>query len=284
VNTASLVVWHSLLSAVPLPRRDSLSAVLSSELQQEMSTLHILSLETAGTGPSREEELERIHYSWVSPFLRTLPEREIKLFLSALSQKQIKGLKQSLMLSNSLPTPSPIGASYLKETLYQALIPTDLLPIACLPSHPLNQLLLLSFDELLSLIDLLSMHDLSVEIRHIIDTGKLKEIYSLLSKPQITFLKTLLHSKEAISFKKMGLHNWRKDREALSHILTQRGINRLAKALYSHPSALRWYLAHHLDMERGKTLLQLATPLDHPKASELLGEQVIELIDALKPK
>ena len=80
-----------------------------------------------------------------------------------------------------------MGASYLQHTLFLAIAPQDLIPIACLPSDPLNHLLTLSFQELLSLIDLLCMHDLAVEIRHIIDTSKLKEVYSLLTKPQTNF-------------------------------------------------------------------------------------------------
>ena len=158
----------------------------------------------------------------------------------------------------------------------------DLLPIACLPKDPLNCLLDLSTTETSSLIDLLSMHDLSTEIRHIIETAKLKEIYELLSKAQTTFLKTLLHKKEAVSFKKMGLLAWNRDREALRSMLLQRGINRIAKSLYEHSPSLLWHVAHRLDAERGHLLIKLCTALDHPRASVLLGDQVVELVGALK--
>lgn len=80
----------------------------------------------------------------------------------------------------------------------------------------------------------------------------------------------------------MGLLNWKGDREALRSMLLQRGINRIAKALYgSHPSLL-WHIAHRLDLEKGQLLNKLCTALDHPRASALLSDQLVELVNALK--
>ena len=295
MNSTALIVWNSFLHSAPPDQQSRLLHCISSELIQELQALGFSNLDLdRGFGPI-EEELPKIHHSWLSPLLRALPENEIQLFLSALTPEQIKGLKHSLLFSNTLPTPSIIGQEYLKHTLFEMILETspiavsrriadseDLLPIACLPDDPLNAILDLSSTEILSLIDLLGMHDLSVEIRHIIETSKLKEIYSLLSKAQTTFLKTLLHKKEAVSFKKMGLLAWNGDREALHSMLLQRGLNRIAKSLYEHSPSLLWYIAHRLDVEKGQLLIKLCTALDHPKASILLGDQVIELIGAIK--
>jgi hypothetical protein len=214
--------------------------------------------------------------------LRSLPENEVKLLLSAVSPSQAQGLRTTLLLSNSIPKPSKLGALFLQRTLFDAIAEQDLLPTACLPEDPLNDLLDLSREELESLIDLLSMHDLSIEIRHIIETSKLKEIYALLSKAQATFLKTLLHKKESVSFKKMGLVAWNKDPESLSLMLMQRGVNRIAKALYERAPSLLWYIAHRLDIDKGQLMIKLCSALDHPRASSLLSDQVIELMHALK--
>jgi hypothetical protein len=232
--------------------------------------------------PALEEDLAHIHYSWFAPFLRSLSESEIRLFMTVLTPEQIRGLKSLLLFSNTLPTPSPLGKAWMAKTLFEAVAPEDLLPVSCLPENPLNALLLLSQAELLSLIDLLSMHDLSVEIRHVIETSKLKEIYHLLSKAQTTFLKTLLHKKEPVSFKKMGLLNWKGDRESLRSLLLQRGINRIAKSLYGEAPALLWHVSHRLDQEKGQLLKTLCTALDHPRALNLVSEQVLELIHILK--
>ncbi len=282
MDTTSLIVWQSFVETSPVDRPELLLRNISSEFLAELKYAPTSSFNPRHGFEPIEEELSRVHYSWVAPFLRSLPENEIKLFLSSLNAEQIKGLKQSLLFTNMLPTPSPLGKSYLKKILFETLATEDLIPISCLPDDPLNHLLDLKISELNSLIDLLSMHDLSIEIRHVIETSKLKDIHSLLSKSQSTFLKTLLHKKEPVSFKKMGLLGWKGDIEGLRTMLLQRGVNRIAKSLYGKNPSLLWYVAHRLDSEIGLLLIKLCTALDHPHASELLSEQDVELIKSLK--
>ncbi len=279
MNKNALILWHSFLKAASSLDQGALANALQPDLLEEIQASAAVPLEAV----LAKEELDPIHYSWFSPFLRTLPEREIKLFLASLAPAQVRGLKQSLLLSNALPSLSPQGKTYLKHILLTWIAKEEPSPIYCLPPDPINHLLDLTGEELLSLIDLLSMHDLSVEIRQIIDTTKLKSIYSLLTKAQTSFLKTLLHKKEPISFKKIGLQNWKGDLELLSAMLTQRGINRIAKALYPDQGSLAWHVAHRLEIGKGQLLLKLCTPLDHPKACSVLKEQVVELINAFKP-
>ncbi len=228
-----------------------------------------------------DEELFRIHYSWFAPYLRSLLESDIRLFLSCLHPNQQKGLKTLLLFSNQLPEISLMASQFLRQTLFDRIAPPQLLPVACLPGSRLNPLLELDKQGWSSLIDLISMHDLSIEIRHIIDTAKLKQIYALLSKPQQAYLKTLTHKKEPIAFKKLGIAIWSGDAEALKHGLFQRGINRIAKALYGHHASLIWYVSHHLDIEKGNALLKLCTPLDHPRAAPLLIDQVVDLSQSI---
>jgi hypothetical protein len=282
MDSTALIVWQSFLQTSPTDRRDSLLRCISKELAEELLSLPPFSFERQADVEAPEEELSKIHYSWLAPFLRSLPENEIKLFLSAMSDEQIEGLKESLLLSNALPTPSQLGKTYLRKTLFEMIATDDLIPVCLLPEESLNDLLSLSFEEINSLIDLLSMHDLSIEIRHIIETSKLKEIYALLTKAQTTFLKTLIHKKEPVSFKKMGLLGWKGDTQALSSMLLQRGINRIAKSLYGKSPSLLWHVAHRIESDKGQLLMKLCTALDHPRASALLSEQVVELIGVLK--
>ena len=280
MHKAALILWQSYLHTLPADRRRILLACISPACLAKLQSLPMLAASKEIEPP--EKELAKIHYSWLAPFLRSLPENEVKLFLSTLNPSQIQGLRTTLLLSNSLPTPSGLGATFLRKTLLGAIATEDLLPVACLPDDPLNGLLGLTIEELESLIDLLSMHDLSIEIRHIIETSKLKEIYALLTKAQTTFLKTLLHKKEPVSFKKMGLLAWKGDRESLSSMLTQRGVNRIAKALYEKNPSLLWHIAHRLDIDKGQLMIKLCSALDHPRASSLLCDQVIELMHALQ--
>jgi hypothetical protein len=282
MREASLIAWRSFLDSEGVTSPSGVTS-LNKELCAELFGVEVIPLEKVRACPPVEDCLNDVHYSWFSPFLRTLPEREIKLFLACLTPGQIRGLKQALLLSNTIPQILPVGRDYLKRTLLRSIAKQEIVPIDLLPQDPLNQLLHLSYDQLLSSIELMSMHDLSLEIRHIIDTTRLKSIYSHLTKAQTNFLKTLLHKKESIAFKKMQLSHWQGDDETLSAMLTQRGINRIAKALYPKHSDLLWHVAHRLDAERGELLLKLCTPLDHPKAATLLEEQVVELAQAIKP-
>ena len=213
MDTTALIIWQSFLHTSPADRRMRLLDCISPELISELENLAAPQQDPFEHVEPIEDELLKVHYSWLTPFLRSLTENEIKLFLSALTLEQINGLKTSLLLSNTIPLPSDIGKTYMKGVLFETIAPSDLLPIALLPQDPLNELLDLSRQELDSLINLLSMHDLSIEVRHVIETSKLKEIYGLLSKAQETFLKTLLHKKEPVSFKKMGLLGWNGDLE-----------------------------------------------------------------------
>ncbi|MBS0653360.1 MAG: hypothetical protein JSR39_07530 [Verrucomicrobia bacterium] len=279
-NTAA-IVCHAFLQKCSPEQQNALLKYLPSAEAKEMRELGSTLGDPSKGFPRCDEQLFRIHYSWFAPYLRTLPESDIRLFFTCLHPDQQKGLKTLLLFSNQLPEISFMATQFLRQTLFDQITPPDLLPIACLPSSRLNLLLDLDKQEWSSLIDLISMHDLSIEIRHIIDTAKLKQIYALLSKPQQAYLKTLSHKKEPVAFKKLGLASWSGDVEALKHSLFQRGVNRIAKALYGHHPSLIWYVSHHLDIEKGNALLKLCTPLDHPRAAPLLIDQVVDLSQSI---
>jgi hypothetical protein len=283
MDKSSSAVCHAFLQTIaPKERQALLTHLPEMEAEALAAPCDFQGDPTLGVAPL-EEELTRMHSSWLAPFLRSLSEGDIKIFLGCLTEKQQNGLKSSLLFSNHIPTISDLGKRFLRRQFFSTLAgQEDLLPISCLPRAPINDLLAMSYEELLSLIDLLSMHDLSVEIRHIIDTAKLKRIYALLTQPQTNFLKTLLYRKEPVVFKKMELTKWDGRTEELASTLEQRGINRLAKALYNEEPSLVWYIAHRLDADRGALLQKLSTPLDHPRAASLLSEQVTDLIQSLK--
>lgn len=283
MDKSSAAVCYAFLEQVPPEQRRALLKHLSESQDQALSPPHALEGNPLMGIPPLEEELARVHYSWLAPFLRSLPESDIKIFLGCLTDKQQNGLKAALLFSNHIAAISEIGKLFLKRQLFSSLVAQeDLLPISCLPRRPINALLQMNCEELLAVIDLLSMHDLSVEIRQIIDTSKLKKIYGLLSQAQTNFLKTLLYRKEPVIFKKLELTKWDGRAETLLSTLEQRGINRLAKALYNEEPSLAWYIAHRLDADRGSLLMKLCTPLDHPRAALLLSEQITDLIQSIK--
>lgn len=279
-GSCAQIVLHSFLQKCSEEERKTLFSYLPEEEARSLETLQLSEKDLSlGFDPS-ESDFSHIHFSWFEPHFRKLSEAEIRLFLSSLFPHQFHGLSQRLLFSEALPPLSTFGQNFLRYTLFSSLVTEEILPSDCLPKHPLNHLLSLNYETLMALVGLLSMHDLSIEIRHIIDTMKLKKIYALLSKAEITYLKTLAHKKEPISFKPLRLSEWSGNGDLLKNLLEQRGLNRLAKALHlCHPSLL-FYMSHRFSMEQGLKLNQLCTPLDHPQAASFLTKQILEILEA----
>lgn len=225
-----------------------------------------------------EKLLNQIHSSWLSPFLRTLSEKDTGLFLAALCPTLSHAVGKHLLYAGELPSLSMLGKQYLQKTLlgYLTAEVEDLLPIASLPESPLNVLLDLK-NELLNLsLDFLGLHDLCIEVKQIIEKTKLSKINEALTVHQQNYLKILMQSPEPVAFAKMGLANWNEDPERLKNLILQRGANRLAKALYGQDASLIWYVLHKLDFERALLVKKLMSPMDNSRAVQILIGQVLE--------
>lgn len=276
MNKVAFCTLRSLIASSP--KKESLLSFLSEELQAEMRTSQLESIELNNAFSPLQELLHSIHFSWFVPHLRALTEKEAKLFISCLSIKQIKELKEALMLSQSFPKATSLAKKYITKELFTIISPEYLIPLCFLPKHPLLPLLYLDTAQLHTLIGLLAMHDLAQEIRQIISTQKLKLIYSILTEEQTIYLKELLDKRESVIFKKIGLSEWNSDVQILQSSLTQRGINRLAKAIYPVHTSFTWYISHHLEMEKGVLLHKLCTFTGAPQAADLLKDPILYLL------
>lgn len=279
MDTVAFCTLSSLIASSP--QKKNLLACLSEEMQSQVHTSLKENIERIATDSSICKQLDAIHFSWFVPHLRSLTEKEAKLYLSCLSPQQIQDLKEALMLSPSLPKPTDLAKTYLTQELFKTIAPEDLLPYCFLPQHPLLALLDLNTTQLNTLIELLAMHDLAVEIPQVISTQKLKLIDSALTKEQSHYLRNLLSQKELVTFKKIGLSEWSADVDVLKSALIQRGINRLAKAIYPINASFTWYISHHLEMEKGKLLTKLSTATNAPQAADLLKNQIVLLMKTL---
>lgn len=276
------VAFCTLRSLIMLSsQKKGLLACLSEEMQTEIQTSHKENIEITDTESSIYEQLDSIHFSWFVPYLRSLTEKNAKLFISCLPLEQIQELKETLMLSQSFPKLTALAKKYLTQELFKNIAPENLIPPCLLPQHPLLALLDLNTTQLNTLIELLAMHDLAVEIPQIISTQKLKLIDRALTKEQTIYLKKILVQKEPVVFKKIGLSEWNADLEVLKNALMQRGINRLAKAIYPIHTSFTWYISHHLEMEKGKLLTKLSTATTAPQAADLLKDQILLLMKTL---
>ncbi|OGN63712.1 MAG: hypothetical protein A3E80_00620 [Chlamydiae bacterium RIFCSPHIGHO2_12_FULL_49_9] len=221
--------------------------------------------------------LERVHWSWFLPTLKTYPKREQTLFLSAIGGIAAQNLAKTLEINDAEENLSGISRTFLRELLRSSLLgPTErLLPINYLPQSPLSQLLEMSKKDLVRFIDYLSLYDLAHEIRQIVETKILKKIYSLLSDGEREFLKAASRQKETHLLPRIGLDRWDGKEESFRRLLHRRGLARFGAALSSQDPDFVWYVCHQLDIGRGNTLFKLSKTED---GKECL-QQAVDLLN-----
>ncbi len=279
MDEVTCIVLASLMRSRPAKEQEELSAHLSKHA----------ALEVKGSAKSFRDPfmplspLHFVHPSWIAPILRTLTEGEIHLFLSCLEPAKADMLRSALLLKKVEISPSDFSAEYFHRWLWQQLSQATphLLPMPCLPESPLNDLLLLSDDELSNLINLLAMHDVNTEIRHIIETAKLKHISQALSKEQQQYLLKIKQKKEKVVFKPINLANWSGNAIQLKTLLRHRGMNRLAKALNKEHPSLIWYVKHRLNTEEAALFEKLLDNLHNLGATQALKQDLIALVATL---
>jgi hypothetical protein len=285
-DPVSSIVCKAFLDKCAPEKRSHLLALLPEAEKERIQSLPQSFENPLFATLTTEEQLSRIHPSWLTSFFRTLTENEAQLFLAAVNENQASSLKKALLLSEREVLLSQLGKKFLQESLWKNLTQNDpdLLPIACLPESSLNSLLNLGHSELVRICDFLGIYDFALEIKQIVETAKIKKIYQALTPEELSFLKNLLHQKENLAFKAMGLQQWDGNVERLRTILHQRGINRLAKALYYQHPDLKWHVAHKLDMQRATVLLKLCTDVQNLRAAQVLTQQVLDCISYLQTK
>lgn len=234
--------------------------------------------ETAEWG--QRDLLEYIHWSWLLPLLKTYSDREQKFFLSSLSPVTAQNLSQSLDLSDFQVDLTESARLFLRDRLLQSLIGQEapLIPIDYLPESTLRPLLGLSKKELTHLIDLLALHDLASELRHIVDTKTLKKISSLLTEEQKKFLKQITPQKEPFPPPRMGLERWDGTEEGFHVLLHRRGLTRFGLALSKQDPDFVWYICHQLDSGRGTSLQKLCAKETTPDVAEAVVRQIEEIV------
>lgn len=231
-----------------------------------------------------KDVLTRVHPSWLIPFLKPFSENELSLFLSSIDKRKAEKIKDSLKVSSPRINLSKTAHQFFNKKMTEFLIlqTPDLLPLKALPKSALNELLDLNEVEIQTLVELLGLHDLAVELKQIIDNTKLKKIYSIFPKEKEIFLKMLSSKKEPVTFRRMEITRWDGKAESLLALLFERGLNRLAKALYPENGDLIWYVKHQLDIEHSVHFSSLCKKLEHSKAYSFLSKQVLDALSFLR--
>lgn len=271
------LVCKAFLSRQPREKKEKLFAHLAPYLRAAFDELPELIGDPTAGFPPLEACLQKIHFSWILPFLRTFGVEEMQLLSSILSVSQRKAIGKELHLELVPVRISKVAHDYFTSFLWERLTEEieDLLPENCLLSTPLNLLLSFSFAELTTLIDLLGLHDLVVELPKVIDTSLRKAVVEALSPLQRSYLPSLLEKRETLSFAPLELPLWNRDPIALRKTLHQRGLNRFAKALSHFDPHFLWHLLHRLDTGRGHLIEKLSKKTDKESAEQLL-QQIID--------
>jgi hypothetical protein len=228
--------------------------------------------------------LDEIHWSWLTPLIEGLSARDQKIYLNALDDHAAESIASSIGVSRTPEKLSGLAKEFLKKQLLELLVGKDgqIIPPDYLPASPLNRLALLGKKNLIRIINFLSLYDLSIEFRQIVETKILKKIYSFLSEEQRTLLQQITPSAEANPFGRLGLERWDETVESLRTLLHKRGLTRLGAALSGQEPDLVWILCHQLDIGRGGALYKLSTQETAPAVANTARHQTVELMDKLQ--
>lgn len=277
MNKAS---WISFSHLLELRGKSTFLHYLSPSEQEKLQSFPPSKVDPFAHCYSMEERLERVHYSWLITFLEPFAENDKEMLLSSLDKNQAKRLKNHFKMKEGFLSLKKRAKSYLVKAVYEWLISDqkEFLPIEFLPDHPLNPLVNLNKKELQALVDYLGLHDLAIELKHVIKSEQIKKIQKVLSQEERDYLKKQIKVKEPITFSRLNLDGWNGDGEKLKAILHHRGFNRLAKALFGcHPSLL-WHICHRLDTGRTKILRKFFTDIKNDEAHAVLINQTLGLI------
>jgi len=278
------VVLHSLLQECSAKSRADLIKQLSLNEREALESLPKPFGNPLQEEDSVEVQLSRIHPSWISPFLRVLPEKEIGFFLSSLNPTQAIPISKDLLFTSKLPSISLLAKSYFQKTLlgYLTAEIEELLPISALPESPLNSLVNLKNVTFNQVLDHLGLYDISVELPQIIEKKKLNKLYNSLTSSQLNYLKILLKRHQPIPFARIGLVRWNEDPEKLRALVRKMGAYRLGKALYGQNPSLIWHLLHKLEVERAFLVQKFSTPLKDHRIVLLIIRQILEFMTYIK--
>jgi hypothetical protein len=224
--------------------------------------------------------IEKVHFSWFVAFFRSLSSQDLPIFLSALPFEHFREIKKEILSDSAPLLLNPLIRAYIQNILWQQIVKTDFVLTPYLPKSPLNALLELSFNQLKILVQLLSMHDLAIEMTQMIHAPQLQKIETFLNTHQKDYLKTLSTQKEPLVFPKMGLSFWDGTKEELQYLLFKRGLNRLSKALWKEDAGLIWAITRALDLKWYPLFNRFHSELQPAHALKILKNQVIAIISA----
>lgn len=155
-------------------------------------------------------------------------------------------------------------------------------PKELLPEWELSMLLDLSRQELLEIADLLAMHDLVEEMRHIVDKKLLQAVLQHLTTEQQHYLRILLRQKSRQQPTSLSIRELLKEGNKFPQLLHKFGLQRLSFALSGASDDFIWHILHTFDLSRAKFLQNHIKKEEVPNQTPQALLQVQHIIQFLK--
>lgn len=214
-------------------------------------------------------------------------------WLEASIQKMAKPLQD--VYARAFPTlfgqPAQTGASlgynqlvkdFLVTYLHSVWAEQEAPPKELLPEWELSMLLELSRQEFLEIVDLLAMHDLVEEMRHIVDKKLLQAVLQHLTTEQQHYLRILLRQKSRQQPTSLSVKELLKEGNKFPQLLHKFGLQRMSFALSGASDDFIWHILHMLDLSRAKFLQNHIKKEEVPNQTPQALLQVQHIIQFLK--
>lgn len=248
---------------------------------QQILLQNISSEEVSFAFDFTQDLLNRIHYSWIAEEIKKKPPKLQPFFVASLPPLLRDPLAKLLKTPPFREAPKSLVNKYFYQEFCTGLNLQDRLPPAYLPKTQFFSLMQANKNQLVDLVDFLGLFDLAEELRSIVSTKNIKDIYACLTPKKQQFLRVCLHQKERVISPKLHLDKWDGNCEELNKLLHRRGINRLGKALSGQHSDFIWLITQMFDIGRGTLLAKEISPQEIPAITHALGLQVLNTIEFL---
>ncbi|MBS0655586.1 MAG: hypothetical protein JSR46_07410 [Verrucomicrobia bacterium] len=286
LTNSGLVFFRLLINTYFSGKLDALSTLLPKEEYDRSATVQYPHKNPLAVLFQPDKWVQGSDCSWMEVLFFQLPASLQSVYLNIFPEEIVNHLR-SKMESSPTDTQQVTYTEPVREFLLGFLHSQnqdeEITPKELLPEVELSCLLEMTRAELLEIIDLLAIHDLVDEVRHIVDKRTLQALLQLLTSQQQNYLRICLRQKaKTLPGSSKQIHELLKDGKKFSSQLHKQGLQKLGVALSGYNQDFLWYITHRLDMQRAKFLQQYIRPEALPSATRLAQLQVLHIIQFLK--
>lgn len=279
MKQSSLTVLKGFLISLSPKEQKNLKNFLSQKINEKLEKLFSKTIEKEDF--YLDNLIKDIHYSWFIDFLSSLSKEDQNLYISFFEDEKIrKNLLKNFKLKKEISL-SNIVKQFIKKKLIENIFDENILPKKYIKSD-LSFLLNFSKQELIKIIDFLSLFDIAKEIKKIVNKKTLQKIYTFLSPGKQKFLFFLANYKESFSFPSLELEKISEDKEIFHSTLHKRGLYRFALSLANQEKSFIWHITRTLDTGRGKMIEQITEKRGHENILKKLSENILKTITIIK--